>query len=182
MNFVGRTYELEYLNRLYAQMGSSFCVVYGRRRIGKTRLLTHWLETKSALGFYWVATDTSATALLRSFSQTLYRQLHGVPPADPGFTYYDWDEAFRVLARCAQQSPPKLVVILDEFTYALKYGWLTIEEVCAALQARPTMQHVVITGRGAPEALIAIADTVSEINLVKHAYKTGVQAMPGIEW
>lgn len=74
------------------------------------------------------------------------------------------------------------VVILDEFTYALKYGWLTIEEVCAALQARPAMQHVVITGRGAPEGLIEIADTVSEINLVKHAFKDGVQAMPGIEW
>ncbi|MDP2103162.1 MAG: cob(I)yrinic acid a,c-diamide adenosyltransferase [Methylotenera sp.] len=74
------------------------------------------------------------------------------------------------------------VVILDEFTYTLKYGWLTIEEVCAALQARPPMQHVVITGRGAPEGLIEIADTVSEINLVKHAFKDGVQAMPGIEW
>ncbi|OIQ87741.1 Cob(I)yrinic acid a,c-diamide adenosyltransferase [mine drainage metagenome] len=74
------------------------------------------------------------------------------------------------------------VVILDEFTYALKYGWLTIDEVCAALQTRPVMQHVVITGRGAPEGLIAIADTVSEINLVKHAFKDGVQAMPGIEW
>lgn len=74
------------------------------------------------------------------------------------------------------------VVILDEFTYTLKYGWLTIAEVCAALQARPPMQHVVITGRGAPEGLIEIADTVSEINLVKHAFKDGVQAMPGIEW
>jgi cob(I)alamin adenosyltransferase len=74
------------------------------------------------------------------------------------------------------------VVILDEFTYALKYGWLTIDEVCAALQARPPMQHVVITGRGAPEGLVEIADTVSEINLVKHAFKDGVQAMPGVEW
>lgn len=74
------------------------------------------------------------------------------------------------------------VVILDEFTYTLKYGWLTIDEVCAALQARPPMQHVVITGRGAPEGLIEIADTVSEINLVKHAFKDGVQAMPGVEW
>ncbi|OGV76749.1 MAG: cob(I)yrinic acid a,c-diamide adenosyltransferase [Methylotenera sp. RIFCSPLOWO2_02_FULL_45_14] len=74
------------------------------------------------------------------------------------------------------------VVILDEFTYTLKYGWLTIEEICAALQARPPMQHVVITGRGAPEGLIEIADTVSEINLVKHAFKDGVQAMPGVEW
>ena len=74
------------------------------------------------------------------------------------------------------------LVILDEFTYALKYQWLTIEEVTEALESRPLMQHVVITGRAAPEDLIAIADTVSEINLVKHAFKDGVQAMPGIEW
>jgi len=74
------------------------------------------------------------------------------------------------------------LVILDEFTYAIKYGWLSIDEVCLALKNRPTMQHVVITGRAAPQALIDIADTVSEINLVKHAFKAGVQAMPGIEW
>lgn len=74
------------------------------------------------------------------------------------------------------------VVILDEFTYTLKYGWLTLEEVSAALKARPAMQHVVITGRAAPDGLIALADTVSEINLVKHAFHEGVQAMPGIEW
>jgi cob(I)alamin adenosyltransferase len=74
------------------------------------------------------------------------------------------------------------LVILDEFTYALKYQWLTIEEVTEALESRPMMQHVVITGRAAPEGLITIADTVSEINLVKHAFKDGIQAMPGIEW
>lgn len=74
------------------------------------------------------------------------------------------------------------LVILDEFTYALKYRWLTMEEVTEALLQRPTMQHVIITGRAAPEALIELADTVSEINMVKHAFKAGVQAMPGIEW
>lgn len=74
------------------------------------------------------------------------------------------------------------LIILDEFTYTLKYGWLTIDEVTHALSNRPAMQHVVITGRGAPQALIDIADTVSEINLVKHAYQAGVQAMPGVEF
>ncbi len=74
------------------------------------------------------------------------------------------------------------VVILDEFTYTLKYGWLSIEEVTAALINRPKMQHVVITGRGAPQGLIDIADTVSEISLVKHAYQAGIQAMPGVEF
>jgi cob(I)alamin adenosyltransferase len=74
------------------------------------------------------------------------------------------------------------LVILDEFTYTLKYHWLSMEEITPVLTARPEMQHVIITGRAAPEALIELADTVSEINLVKHAFKAGVQAMPGIEW
>lgn len=69
------------------------------------------------------------------------------------------------------------LIILDDFTYALKYGWLSTDEVKTALSNRPEMQHVVITGRGAPQPLIDIADTVSEINLVKHAYQAGVQAM-----
>ena len=74
------------------------------------------------------------------------------------------------------------LLILDEFTYALKYGWLTIEEVTETLRQRPAMQHVIITGRAAPDALIELADTVSEIHLIKHAFQNGVQAMPGIEW
>lgn len=74
------------------------------------------------------------------------------------------------------------VVILDEFTYTLKYNWLEIAEVVCAIQNRPAMQHLVITGRGAPAGLIDIADTVSEINLVKHAFQQGVQAMPGVEF
>lgn len=78
--------------------------------------------------------------------------------------------------------PSMDVVILDEFTYTLKYNWLEIAEVVSAIQNRPAMQHLVITGRGAPAGLIDIADTVSEINLVKHAFQQGVQAMPGVEF
>lgn len=74
------------------------------------------------------------------------------------------------------------LVVLDEFTYALKYGWLDCGEVVAALAARPPQQHVVITGRAAPQALIDAADTVTEMALVKHAFKAGVKAMPGMEW
>lgn len=74
------------------------------------------------------------------------------------------------------------IIILDEFTYTLKYGWLEIGEVISVIQNRPVMQHLVVTGRGAPPALVEIADTVSEIALVKHAFHAGVQAMPGIEF
>lgn len=80
------------------------------------------------------------------------------------------------------QDPTCDLVILDEFTYALKYGWLSLDEVVSALQQRPPMQHVVITGRAAPQALIELADTVSDAHLVKHAFTAGVQAMPGIEF
>jgi cob(I)alamin adenosyltransferase len=74
------------------------------------------------------------------------------------------------------------LVILDELTYAFKYGWLELDEVLAGLAARPIMQHVIITGRAAPEGLIAAADTVTDMGLVKHAFKAGVKAMPGIEF
>jgi cob(I)alamin adenosyltransferase len=82
----------------------------------------------------------------------------------------------------ALQDPTVDMIILDEFTYTLKYQWLEIDEVINAIKNRPTMQHLVVTGRGAPPALVEIADTVSEIALVKHAFHNGVQAMPGIEF
>lgn len=119
MKFVGRTYELNYLDRLYEQKEAALCVVYGRRRIGKTRLLTHWLQTRKLSGFYWVASDTSAKAALRSLSHTLYEQIHGRRPDDLNFSYHDWDEWLRELARFVQQQSTKVVVILDEFTYAV---------------------------------------------------------------
>jgi len=74
------------------------------------------------------------------------------------------------------------LVILDELTYAFKYGWLPLAEVVATLQARPPMQHAIVTGRGAPEGLRAVADTVTEMNLEKHAFRAGIRAMPGIEY
>jgi AAA+ ATPase superfamily predicted ATPase len=119
LTFTGRTFELTLLDRQYAEPLGALCVVYGRRRVGKTRLLTHWLANRDIPGFYWLATDSAPGALLRSLSQALYRQLHGQAPADPGFTYYDWDELLRELARLAGSSRQKQVIILDEFTYAL---------------------------------------------------------------
>jgi cob(I)alamin adenosyltransferase len=89
--------------------------------------------------------------------------------------------AWALVKQCLQDDTVD-VVILDEFTYTLKYQWLDIDEVISVIQNRPKMQHLVVTGRGAPAGLIEIADTVSEINLVKHAFQNGVQAMPGVEW
>lgn len=86
------------------------------------------------------------------------------------------------LAKTYLADPAIGLVVLDELTYAFKYGWLDLAEVLAALAARPRQQHVVITGRGAPEALVAAADTVTDMTMVKHAFKAGVAAMPGIEF
>jgi len=73
------------------------------------------------------------------------------------------------------------LIVLDELTYPLKFGWLDTNSVLADLKARPTMQHVVITGRGAPKILTEAADTVTELADIKHAFRAGVQAQPGID-
>ena len=84
---------------------------------------------------------------------------------------------------CGHLSDPAIgLVVLDEMTYAFKYGWLDLDTVIDRLLARPPLQHVIITGRGAPEALVAAADTVTDMTMVKHAFKAGVKAMPGLEW
>jgi cob(I)alamin adenosyltransferase len=107
-----------------------------------------------------------------------------------GFTWETQDNAKDMAtARAAWEQvlvylrdPAIALVILDEFTYTLKYGWLTLDEVLPEIDARPAMQHVIITGRAAPDGLLEIADTVTEMTLLKHAYHAGVKAMPGIEW
>jgi len=85
------------------------------------------------------------------------------------------------VARDMLRDPSLHLVILDELTYPIKYGWLELETVLADLAARPTMQHVVITGRGAPAALCAAADTVTELRDIKHAFRSGVRAQKGID-
>ena len=88
-----------------------------------------------------------------------------------------WDVA------CGHLSDPAIgLVVLDEMTYAFKYGWLELDAVLTVLQARPAQQHVIITGRAAPQPLMDAADTVTDMGLVKHAFKSGVAAMPGMEY
>lgn len=74
------------------------------------------------------------------------------------------------------------LVVLDELNIALKYGYLDLEPVLADIESRPLLQHVVVTGRGAPPGLIEAADTVTEMSLIKHAFKAGVKAQKGIEF
>ncbi|HHX8491049.1 TPA: cob(I)yrinic acid a,c-diamide adenosyltransferase [Vibrio diabolicus] len=74
------------------------------------------------------------------------------------------------------------VVLFDELTYMVSYGYIDLDEVVEALNNRPKMQSVVITGRGAHRTLIEMADTVSEVKNVKHAFECGVKALKGVDW
>ena len=74
------------------------------------------------------------------------------------------------------------LVLLDELNIALKYKYLDIAQVVADLDGRPEMQHVVVTGRAAPPELIEIADTVTDMQVVKHAFTDGIAAQLGVEW
>jgi len=86
------------------------------------------------------------------------------------------------LAKQFLSDPAIGLVLFDELNIALKYRYLDLDTVIADLLERPDMQHVVITGRGAPDELIAIADTVTEMAVVKHAFKAGIAAQAGTEW
>lgn len=88
-----------------------------------------------------------------------------------------WDKACELL-----RDPAIGLVVLDELNIALKYQYLDLEKVLDDLAARPPMQHVVVTGRGAPPALIELADTATDMQLLKHAFASGIAAQPGIEW
>ena len=110
-------------------------------------------------------------------------------PLGGGFTWLSKDlEKDRALARecwalCREkiESGEYDVVILDEITYPLTYGWLDIDEVIEVLRNRPSDLHVVLTGRDAPQALVDFADLVTEMREVKHPYARGIKAQPGLE-
>ena len=106
---------------------------------------------------------------------------------------YTWDTQDRqrdiekaraawAIARELLDDPRVGLVVLDELNIALKHGYLELDEVLRDIQSRPEHQHVVATGRGAPEGLVEAADTVTEMSLVKHAFKAGVTAQKGVEF
>ncbi|NHZ44852.1 cob(I)yrinic acid a,c-diamide adenosyltransferase [Massilia aquatica] len=106
---------------------------------------------------------------------------------------YTWDTQNRerdiekaeeawALAKGFLSDPAIGLVLFDELNIALKYKYLDVHAVIADLLDRPDMQHVVITGRGAPDELIAIADTVTDMTVVKHAFKAGIAAQAGTEF
>lgn len=112
-----------------------------------------------------------------------------IRPLGDGFTWesknieFDRNLAKECWSECRKviESEKYDLVILDELTYPLKYGWLSAQEVIPVLQKRNPNMHVVITGRDAPQEIIEVADLVSEICAVKHPLKKGIRAQLGIE-
>lgn len=88
-----------------------------------------------------------------------------------------WDYARQVI-----ESGYYHLVVLDEFTYLLNYGMVELQPVLQFLADRPEELHIAITGRDAPEELIALADLVTEMKEIKHPYKTGILAQKGVEY
>ncbi|MBB5933678.1 cob(I)alamin adenosyltransferase [Streptomyces zagrosensis] len=88
-----------------------------------------------------------------------------------------WEQVKRDLAAETYQ-----LYVLDEFTYPMHWGWVDADEVVAVLRDRPGNQHVVITGRNAPQQLMDFADLVTDMSKVKHPMDTGQKGQRGIEW
>jgi cob(I)alamin adenosyltransferase len=96
---------------------------------------------------------------------------------DIRFARRAWEKAGEFL-----RDPSYTMVILDEFNIALHHGYVPLGDVLPVLRARPAMQHVVVTGRGAPDALVEEADLVTEMKQVKHPFRKGIKAQRGVEF
>lgn len=148
------------------------------------RALGHGMRV-GVVQFVKGGTDTGEKLFLQRFPDLLEIHVMG-----EGYTWETQDKARDVASAAAAwekahallRDPRVDLVLLDELNIALRYGYLDVETVLRDLKTRPAMQHAIVTGRNAPLALIEAADTVTEMSLVKHAFKAGVRAQKGIEW
>ena len=156
------TAALGLLLRAWGQ-GMRPCVIQFIKREGG-----NWGEVKAArrLGIEWHQIGDGFTWLSKNMSESVAK------------THRAW-----ALARKKIASGKYDLIVLDEFTYPLKYGWLDVADVIAWLREnKPPALHLVITGRDAPPALIEFADLVTEMDKVKHPLDQGIRAQPGIEF
>lgn len=130
---------------------------------------------------------TGESLFLQQFHRTLPVQYHAMA------TGYSWENtktdkeknaAAQAWLKAKQMlaDPHIDLVVLDELTYMLRYGYLDASSVVVALRSRQALKNVIVTGRNAPEALREMADTVSEIANCKHAFAAGVVAQAGMEF
>lgn len=130
----------------------------GRWKVGEKKLADHLGIEWHTLGdgFTWESTDMDETAA---------KGRHAWEVARDKLASGDYD-----------------LLILDEVTYAVSYGWVPVDEVVAGIAGRAPKTNVVITGRDAPPELVEVSDTVTEMRKVKHAYDRGIKAKKGIEY
>ncbi|MBT3190553.1 MAG: cob(I)yrinic acid a,c-diamide adenosyltransferase [Anaerolineae bacterium] len=128
-----------------------------------------WGEVKAAqkLGIDWLSTGDGFTWRSKDMDETIARAQYGWKMAQEKITSGKYD-----------------LVVLDEFTYLLDFEWLDVNEAISWLEEnKPPMQHIIITGRNAPQELIGYADLVTEMKEIKHPYKEQeISAQPGIEF
>lgn len=116
--FIGRNDELELIDSLWSVPRATLLILYGRRRVGKTRLLTHWLKRHGAYGLYWMAEATSAREQLRSFSQAIIHFIDPDTPTPADFSYSTWEQALRQVALHSKDR--RMALIIDEVTYLME--------------------------------------------------------------
>ena len=166
-------------------------VVYTGDGKGKTTaalgaLLRTWGRGMKVAMLSFIKTETS------NYGEERAAKKLGVEliPLGGGFTWLSKDlEKDKALAqRCWSLCKEKIasneydLVILDEITYPINYGWLVLDEIIETLRGRPEDLHVILTGRDAPQPLIDYADLVTEMREIKHPFQQGIKAQPGIDF
>src|SRR5688572_9120122 len=175
-----------------AQEEKGLLIVYTGAGKGKTtaalgmalRCVGHNMKV-AVVQFIKGAMDTPEELALKSFGDRITFLRMG-----EGYTWEtqdrERDTKFAQLAWAAGRGflrdPNYAMVILDEFNIALQHDYVRLDDVLPILRSRPPMQHVVITGRGAKDALIKEADLVTEMKQISHPFRKGVKAQPGVEF
>ena len=175
-----------------AQKEKGLLIVYTGAGKGKTtaalgmalRCIGHGMKV-AVVQFIKGAMDTAEVRALKSFGERVVflRMGEGYTwetqdrERDTKFAHQAWNTAAEFL-----QDASYAMVILDEFNIALQNGYVEIQDVLPVLRARPPMQHVVVTGRGVNEQLNEEADLVTEMKQVKHPFRKGIKAQPGVEF
>ncbi|MBX9658247.1 MAG: cob(I)yrinic acid a,c-diamide adenosyltransferase [Nitrospiraceae bacterium] len=175
-----------------AQEEKGLLMIYTGAGKGKTtaalgmalRCIGHGMKV-AVVQFIKGAIDTAEERALKSFGDrvTFLRMGEGYTwetqdrERDTKFAQEAWETVCEFL-----RDPSYAMVVLDEFNIALQQDYVDVAEVVTALRARPPMQHVVLTGRGAKDVLIEEADLVTEMKQIKHPFRKGIKAQPGVEF